>query len=109
LVEKDAAAVSALAQRREEVDRFVSAAKRLLAVDELPSTDLLAVLGHLRQHLRETERELDRAEAERDRLRAVLNTPAGRRHWLDIAGLLRRLFPRLRNRGEKLNQLEARL
>ena len=27
----------------------------------------------------------------------------------DVAGLLRRLFPRLRNRGEKLNQLEARL
>jgi chromosome segregation ATPase len=109
LVEKDAAAAGDLAQRREEVDGFVAAAKRLLAVDELPSTDLLAVLGHLRQHLRETERELDRAEAERDRIRAVLDTAAGRRHWLDIAGLLRRLFPRLRNRGEKLNQLEARL
>jgi predicted nucleic acid-binding Zn-ribbon protein len=109
LVEKAAAATSELAQRREEVDGFVSAAKRLLAVDELPSTQLLAVLGHLRQHLRETERELDRAEAERDRLRAALNTPADRQHWLDVAALLRRLFPRLRNRGEKLNQLEARL
>ena len=109
LVEKDAAAASELVQRREEVDRFVSAAKRLLAVDEFPSTELLAVLGHLRQHLRETERELDRAEAERDSLRTALNTPAGRQHWLDVAGLLRRLFPRLRNRGEKLNQLEARL
>jgi predicted nucleic acid-binding Zn-ribbon protein len=109
LVEKGAAAAGDLAQRREEVDGFVAAAKRLLAVDELPSTDLLAVLGHLRQHLRETERELDRAEAERDRIRAVLDTTAGRRHWFDIAGLLRRLFPRLRNRGEKLNQLEARL
>lgn len=109
LAEKDAAAASELVQRREEVDRFVSAAKRLLAVDELPSTELLAVFGHLRQHLRETERELDRAEAERDSLRAALNTSAGQQHWLDVAGLLRRLFPRLRNRGEKLNQLEARL
>ena len=109
LVEKDAAVAGELAQRREEVDGFVSAAQRLLAVDELPSTDLLAVLGHLRQQLRETERELDRAEAERDRLRAALNPPAGRRHWLDIAGLRRWLFSRLGNRGEKLNQLEARL
>ena len=107
LVEKDAAARSELAQRREEVDGFVSAAKRLLAVDQLPSTELLAVLGHLRQHLRETERELDRAEAERDRLRAALNTPAGHQHWLNVAGLLRRLFPRLRNRERKIEPVRG--
>lgn len=90
LVEKDAAAVSELAQRRGEVDGFVSAAKRLLAVDELPSAELLAVLGHLRQHLRETERELDRAEAERDRLRGVLSATASRKR--PSAGRLRGLL-----------------
>jgi chromosome segregation ATPase len=79
LVEKEAAAESELTQRREEVDGFISAARRLLAVDALQSTDLSAVLGELRQQLRRTERELDRAEAERDRLHAALKTPAGQR------------------------------
>jgi predicted nucleic acid-binding Zn-ribbon protein len=101
LVEKDAAAASELVQGREEIanlgtrlrsaevelvrcaaasDEFVVAAKRLLAVDALPSTDLPAtILGELRQQLRKTERELDRAEADRDQLLAALDARASQR------------------------------
>jgi predicted nucleic acid-binding Zn-ribbon protein len=107
LMEKEAAAESELTQRREEVDGFISAARRLLAVDALQSTDLSAVLGELRQQLRRTERELDRAEAERDRLRAVLKTPAGQRRprTRRLGNFWRGLMARRVEHGKKLNRL----
>ena len=100
LVEREAAAASELAQGRQEIanlgtrlrsakaelgrrdaasEEFVVSAKRLLAVDALPSTNLSAVLGELRQQLRKTERELDRAEADRDQLLAALDARASQR------------------------------
>jgi predicted nucleic acid-binding Zn-ribbon protein len=135
LVEKDAAAASDVALGREEitilrtrvvdlqselrsaevelirrdaaVDGFATASKQLLGVDALASTDLLAVLAHLRQHLRQTERELDRAEAERDRLRAALKTPAGQRRPSThrLGNFWRGLMAWRVDHGEKLNRL----
>ena len=96
LVEREAAAAGELAQSRAETaslralqselgsaalelrerDRaiggFVFGVNRLLGVDDLPSDDLAALLLHLRHHIRTLERELDRAEADRGRLDAML-------------------------------------
>ena len=96
LVEREAAAAGELAHARDEAaslralqselgsadlelrerDRaiggFVFGVSRLLGVDDLPSDDLAALLLHLRHHIRTLERELDRAEADRGRLDAML-------------------------------------
>ena len=107
LVEKDAASASELVRRDAAAEGFVAGAKRLLAVDDLPGNDLAAVLGRLRQHLRKTERELDRAEAERDHLRAALKTPAGQRRprTRRLGNFWRGLMARRVDHGEKLNRL----
>ena len=119
LVEKEAALASELTQRREEiatlgmqvealqlaelgrrrlgeaVDGFVFGVKRLLGVDSLPDDDLPAVLAQLRKQIREREREMDVAEAERDRLDEVLRAQMrqGARSEGPIT-FLRRLFTR---------------
>jgi chromosome segregation ATPase len=128
LVEKEATAASELAQGRQEIanlgtdlqsaeaelahrhaasEEFVVAAKRLLAVDALPSMDLSAVLGELRQQLRKTERELDRAEADRDQLLAALDVRASQRRPIAgrFANFFRGLLARRPKRREELEPL----
>jgi predicted nucleic acid-binding Zn-ribbon protein len=129
LVEKEAAAASELAQRRDEVTAlhaqvsavqselqsneavggFIVGIKRLLAADDLPANDLPVALARLREHLRKLERELDRAEAERNRLESALQeqttrqgSPAGR-----ARRYLRRLFFQRADRRENLMPIEG--
>ena len=98
-----------LVRRDAAVDGFAAGAKRLLGVGALASTDLLAVLADLRQHLRQTELDLDRAEAERDRLRAALNAPASQKRppvrWL--GNFFRGLLAQRSVPSGKLNQLKG--
>ena len=121
LAEKAAGAEGELVQTRDRVailqtemhrrdmaaEGFAVAARRLLGIDVLPSTDLLAVLGELRQQLRKTERELDRTEAERDRLHAALHAQASQKHrsvdW--VKRVLRVLLARPVDQGDKLAPL----
>jgi chromosome segregation ATPase len=97
-VEKEAVAASELARRRDEVAALVFGIKRLLSIDDLPGNDLPMAVARLREHFRTLERELDQAEAERDRLGAVLQE----RTTLQIrsAGRVRRYIRRLFQRAD---------
>jgi hypothetical protein len=79
-----------LRERDQAVSGFAFGVGRLLGIDDLPGDDLAALLVRLRRHIRTLERDLDRAEAERGRLDAMLRqTPAQRE---PAAGRLRRLL-----------------
>ncbi len=130
LVEREAAAAGELAQSRAETaslralqselgsaalelrerDRaiggFVFGVNRLLGVDDLPSDDLAALLLHLRHHIRTLERELDRAEADRGRLDAMLRqSPA---QQTPAAGRLPRFLRLLVRPANQSSQLADR-
>ena len=127
LVEREAAAAGELAQSRDETtalralqselgsadlelrerDRaiggFVFGVSRLLGAGDLPSDDLAALLLHLRHHIRTLERELDRAEADRGRLDAMLRqSPA---QQTPAAGRLRKFLGLLVRPGNQSNRL----
>ncbi len=92
-----------LRERDRAIGGFVFGVGRLLGIDDLPGDDLAALLVRLRRHIRTLERDLDRAEAERGRLDAMLRqTPAQRE---PAAGRLRRLLRLLVRRGNQGKQL----
>ena len=98
-----AAAAPRLGQGDQTVGGFIVGLGRLLGVDDLPSDDLGALLARLRRHIRTLERDLDRAEAERGRLDAMLRQiPAPQK---PAAGRLRKFLGQLgrsNNQGSRL-------
>ena len=96
-----------LRERERTIGGFVFGLSRLLGAEDLPSEDLGALLARLRQHIRTLERELDRSEADRSRLDAMLTQTPLRQGSPDgrLKRFLRR-FARLPglNPAERVNQ-----
>jgi chromosome segregation ATPase len=59
--------IAELVEKEAESEAAVSGIKRLIGVGDLPIDNLPIAVARLREHVRKLERELDRAEAERDR------------------------------------------
>jgi chromosome segregation ATPase len=92
---------AAATSTKESARQLRVAAQYILGEHEISCDEPGPILTRVRQRVRELERELDSAEAERDRLQSMLSKHADRPSWYRniLESLLRFLMPRAWSRA----------